>query len=79
MVEWVDSCTTRGWINPLDISKAAKTAFTVGWVVHEDDKVLSLAGSAGMNDKDGFDSVDGHMTIPKVSIIRRRTLSKTRL
>lgn len=79
MVEWVDSCTTRGWIDPHSISKHAKSCFSVGWVIHEDDTVVSLAASAGLNDEDGFDSVDGHMTIPKVAIIRTKTLATSRL
>jgi hypothetical protein len=80
MVEWVDSCSYGGiWKDPSELDGGAKTCFTVGWVIHENAKSLTLASSAGLNATDGFDQVAGDMTIPRAAITRTKVLAKKRL
>lgn len=79
LVEWVDSCTTAGWQFVSDISPTAKTCFSVGWIYRQSKQVVQLAASAGMTDSDGFDQVQGGITIPRGAIIRIKKLAKGRL
>lgn len=80
LIEWADSCSVRGvWKNPSDLDAVAKTCFTVGWVVKESRRAITVVGTASLNDEDAFDHIAGDMTIPKGCIVRTRTLSRSRL
>lgn len=78
-MEWVDSWSASGWKEPRELGRAGKTCFSVGWVIDDNPEIIQLAGSAGMTDFGGFDEVLGNITIPKVAVIRTKTLSRKRL
>ncbi len=67
-IKWVDSHSPNfnGWVNEDEINNCVLTIFTVGWVIYEDDKIITVASqiSAG----DDSDSVAGVITIPRVAI-----------
>ena len=73
LVEWVDSHSMAvAWSSKQDIIEAAKGPITiqsVGWVVYEDDKVLTLIAHYGDENNCG-----GDVTIPKCAIQKRKAL-----
>lgn len=79
LIEWIDSCSTRGWNPPANISRAPTHCFSVGWLLEETSHVVLLVASAGLTPQDDFDDVAGQITIPKVAIVRRRVLASKRL
>lgn len=73
-VEWIDSARSEGWCTRKEIEAAheALTCYTVGFLVHEDDKVIVLAHSATKSDAGSpFCSL---MTIPKIALTLRTSI-----
>ena len=71
-VEWWDAVASNGW-ESADDTKANVSLHkieTVGFLVHEDDDCLVLAGSRSWDD----DETNNRMAIPKRWIINRETL-----
>jgi len=81
LVEWVDSHSTSKWrgLDDLEEISSPYPAKTVGWLVKETNKVVMLASTLGAYDQKDYrtDAAD-IMTIPKVSIIKRRTIKEKR-
>jgi hypothetical protein len=73
-IEWVDSfgCSS-GWseVRPIETLLTCKT---VGFVVSENDYIISLANSIAEETNETKEQANGIMTIPKVSITNRREL-----
>lgn len=78
LVEWDDSYgPTYSWENVNAVLKTTPEtilAQTVGWVVHDNDDVLTIVQSQ-TNEHDGH--IVGLMTIPKVTIKRVVELKET--
>lgn len=77
MVLWIDSATQTGW---QDVQTAKELrelrCLSVGWLMHESKEGLILVPHAAMNSDLDFDSVCGHMTIPRVAIQRVETIQR---
>ena len=75
-IEWIDSfgCSS-GWseIKPIE---TVLICVSVGFVVSENDKTISLANSVAYETEDTKEQANGIMTIPKVSIISRKELKQ---
>jgi len=75
-IEWIDSfgCSS-GWseIQPIE---TVLICMSVGFVVSENDKTISLANSVAYETEDTKEQANGIMTIPKVSIISRKELKQ---
>lgn len=74
-VEWLDSMTDGGWISKDDaIARATKDAMlhrSVGYLIHETDDMILLAGS-----RDEYcDQLCGTMQIPRVAVLTIKSLS----
>lgn len=74
LILWLDSAGPRGWvaIGP-DTRRPAMHCRTVGWVLHETDDEIVLAGSIGL-DSDEPSCAHSPLTIPKFSIRHRAVL-----
>lgn len=71
-VEWIDSSHGSGWTSAEDAVRGARyfTCATVGFLLIEDDKHLTLAQTHTDDNK----QVDGLLSIPKVAISKRKWL-----
>jgi hypothetical protein len=73
-VKWVDSYNLFGdrWGDPEKVPAECKDpdayCYTLGWIVHEDDQWLALAGSQAPAE------VGSVMVIPKTAIRKRKML-----
>ncbi len=70
LITWLDITATAGWepadeVEPLEVQ-------TLGWLVHEDDKVIKIGNSIG-EDKDIY----GISAIPKGCVVGVTTLHAT--
>jgi len=74
LIEWLDSfgCSSS-WseIQPIETVLMCKS---VGFVISENDKTVSLANSVAYETEDTKEQANGIMTIPKVSINSRYEL-----
>jgi hypothetical protein len=66
LVEWIDATSHDPWEPSSDVTFETHTITTVGYLVHEDEKVIGLALNI---DKEG-DAISCTMTIPRPVIIR---------
>lgn len=68
-IQWVDSCSPSdsSWHKPEELNLNPLACETVGIVVSEDEKQISVASCKMENG-----SIYGVITIPKVAIIKRR-------
>lgn len=73
-VEWEDSCSHAGaWTGENELRKVRPArCHTVGWVVNETSKHMTLASSWG--GVEGNRQYSGDMTIPKSVIRKKRRL-----
>ena len=70
---WLDSNTHSGWHDPTDQRYGPIKVTSVGWLIHETDEAVTLAGSVVFGDD--YQAADT-MTIPKVCIMSDKKLSK---
>lgn len=68
-IQWLDSCSPSdaAWHEPKELNLKALTCDTVGILVAEDDKQLSVASCVMETG-----TLYGVITIPKCSILKRR-------
>jgi len=71
LVDWVDSSSSCCWASFEQLQERDTPIMvqTIGWLISENSKVLTLASSITDNDR-----ADGDMTIPKSSIRRRKNI-----
>lgn len=72
-IEWTDSVSVGGnvWTSMESIDNIQlHTCYSVGFLLKEDDKSITIAGHMGGT------QVSGDLTIPKVSITKRKFLRK---
>ena len=68
-VEWLDSNSRRGGVwHDIDSKPCEMTCKTVGFVIHEDKKSITVASHLS----EPTDSMAGDITIPKRAITKRR-------
>lgn len=69
-VKWIDSCSGDCfWTLLEDFKPGVVTPTTYGFVVYEDDKIISIAQTYAPELNDIPEQINGVMTIPKCSII----------
>ncbi len=74
-VEWADSQgVTPGWLDLSDFEPTLPVMKSVGWVVHEDKKMLSLCGNIAAETKSTLFQGNGIITIPKKCILKRKKI-----
>ena len=70
-VNWVDTITQRGWQDRNSIEdELASRCTSVGYVVADNKKVITIAGTVGSNDSHTLDAI----TIPKGCITKIRRI-----
>ena len=75
LVHWLDSTGWNRWQDAADfveteIPNDNMTCESIGWIIHEDDDSISIAGS-----RTAHDQIDGVIRIPKAAIVDMWTLS----
>jgi len=73
IIIWLDSHSPKGgvWIDRDEVQHGVLKIISVGYVIHESKKSVTIASS--LTGK-GSNQVSGVMTIPKCSITERETL-----
>lgn len=73
-ISWYDHCSSRASWSTEDTLKSAKPLVvdTVGWLIAENKKCVTLASSVNIED----DNYGGDMTIVKSCIIKKKRLSE---
>ncbi len=71
LVDWVDSSSAHGWNHIDAINPALKVCTSIGFVINVTDDALILAAHLSFDP----DLCCGDMSIPKVAIVQRRTLT----
>lgn len=74
VIEWEDHVTEEGWQQAKDIGHAPGMVQTVGWLIREDEKGISLCSSVSPTRGDG--EVGHHQYILKNCITNRWVLRK---
>lgn len=70
-LEWVDSTAMGGvWIDH-EKKPAAPDCHTLGWIIHEDSKTITVAAHTSVSTT----SCAGALTIPKCAIKKRRSIA----
>lgn len=70
-VEWVDSCGGDCYWHTFDGFKPSITRpITYGFVIYEDEEIISIAQSYAEGDDYTPEQVNGIITIPKCSIVK---------
>ena len=69
LIHWLDSTGWNRWQDVDDFLKTEipddnMTCESIGWIIHEDDDSISIAGS-----RTAHDQIDGVIRIPKVAIV----------
>ena len=74
-IEWLDSfgCTSK-WEDIEDYKSQPLVCKTIGFVVFEDDKVISIASNIAEETELTFSQANGIMSIPKINIVRRKSI-----
>jgi len=74
-LEWVDSqgCTPS-WQHISDYTPELPIHKSIGWIIHEDTKSVSITGNIADETETSYYQANGIMTIPKVAITDRREL-----
>jgi hypothetical protein len=63
-VQWLDSASSYGWVNLSDIKEEDLVVNSIGYLVHETDKSITLSCHIGAT------CVDAPMCIPRIAIIK---------
>lgn len=71
LVSWYDHMTDDEWRSRDEVLKDPPVMQTVGWVVHEDDKVITLAQCIEPPDKD----ISMQFLILKACVVSKRELA----
>lgn len=77
-IEWVDShSTSDGAWHSVDEARSSveMSQHTVGYLIEDTRSWITLVGSLSLVG-DRVNQVSGDMTIPKIAIVKRRTLRK---
>nr|WP_121272915.1 hypothetical protein [Pedobacter schmidteae] len=79
-VEWIDSqgCTPS-WVRLDDYKPELPIHKSIGWVIYEDDNILSICGNIADETSTTLYQGNGIMTIPKIAIIATKELSNNLL
>ncbi len=74
-IEWLDSfgCTGK-WEDIEDYKSQPLICKTIGFIVFEDNKVISIASNIAEETELTFNQANGIMSIPKVSIVKRKNV-----
>lgn len=76
LIEWEDSqISPQGWARLNSFTAAIPTMHSIGFVIREDKKSISLASSIGEETDSSDEQVCNTITIPKRCIIKRKTIS----
>ena len=70
IVDWVDAVASLGW-EGITEKHTAHACQSIGWLVYEDDKVITLAGSLS---RDVVCESNNRMTIPIGWIVSRKSV-----
>lgn len=69
-IEWIDSHSPSGGWHPWDeIDLRVLTLYSVGWVMHETKKVVTVVAHRSFDSPPS--NVEGVITIPKAAIVSR--------
>ena len=72
-IRWIDSTIHTGWKWAPDFEPPDSLVIeSIGWVVHEDERSVSIAGHRG----EDFNNVQGLMTIPRCAILSQINLAE---
>jgi hypothetical protein len=74
LVEWVDSGEGRGWTPIEDIVREPMVCRSVGWLIHETEKGITVAAHYGSEEDGRSPQVCGDMLIPKVAVLSVKDL-----
>lgn len=72
-IVWDDSTSMSGWVKASSLPTESDLIHSVGWVVSENKKCVVLASHVVQSEEDP--QVDGHITIPKCAIVKRRKIA----
>ncbi len=73
-VEWVDSAGSNGWQNPTELHDDLMHCQTLGWLVKETPKQITVALN-GVFDGTSRLPFGEFITIPKCSIVKRKRVA----
>lgn len=76
LIDWVDSHSCYGWLNEDEIHNADMLCQSIGFLIKEDKKNITLALSRALNEN--YKPYGDTITIPKVTI-RKRSIIKGKL
>jgi hypothetical protein len=75
-LEWIDSSSNDTWQDLTTYKPGIIYCKSIGWLIREDDLIVSLAGSLASEKEHAVPDVGcGWMDIPKVAIRKRVSLS----
>lgn len=74
-IEWVDSGRGSGWDFLSEIKAEALDCVSYGYVVHEDDRSVTISGTVALDDGGRIDQVLCALTIPKQAIKARHAFN----
>lgn len=72
MVHWLDSGETPRWVSATRVDPRPAKCVSVGYVVHETKVAITLALTVRVDE--GYDDVCSCMTIPRISILKMRSI-----
>lgn len=70
-VEWVDAVTSLGW-EPVSEPLTPRSCLTVGFLIHETDKFIVIAGTWGL--EGDHEESNNRTAIPKGWIVAQREI-----
>lgn len=76
-IVWLDANSSDAWTPLNQIAKVA-VCVTRGWLLHEDDNSLTVAGTLGFTEKGQVEDATGTIAIPKGMIQSRDPYPKPR-
>lgn len=76
LVEWVDSSRPEGWHSSSDLLHPVNECVSVGWLVESTKEVVRVVPHTALNHRGEYDQFLGTVTIPRVAVVRIRTIWK---
>ncbi len=67
---WLDSCSEHNWCRELGSLEESLNHVTVGFLVAETDRAITISASYGCRLDDGTVSVESPMCVPKSAILK---------